>query len=74
MNIKNQKLDTLEQLEMYKYIKTYGNDILNEQTWFKSHMIFEHITDHAHNKDPTTIQNNGATSSTETESNLSGHV
>ena len=49
---KGRKLDTLEQLEIYKHMKTNKNDILNEQTQFKSHALFEHITPHTHNIDP----------------------
>ena len=41
---KGQKLDTLKQLEIYKHTKTHRNNILNEQTQFKSHILFEHIT------------------------------
>ena len=32
VHIKGRKLDTLEQLEIYKHTKTNKNDILNEQT------------------------------------------
>ena len=45
---KRQKLDTLEQLEIYKHTKTNKNDILNEQTQFKAHALFEHISPHTH--------------------------
>ena len=38
------KLDTLEQLEIYKHTKTNKNDILNEQTQFKSHALFEPVS------------------------------
>ena len=48
VHIKGRKLDTLEQLEIYKHTKTNKNDILNEQTQFKSHALFEHITPHTH--------------------------
>ena len=41
---KGRKLDTLEQLEIYKHTKTNKNDILNEQTQFKPHALFEHIS------------------------------
>ena len=41
---KRQKLDTLEQLEIYKH----KNNNLHEQTQFKSHILFEHITPHTH--------------------------
>ena len=37
VHTKGRKLDTLEQLEIYKHTKTNKNDILNEQTQFKSH-------------------------------------
>ena len=47
--------DTLEQLEIYKHTKTNKNDILNEQTQFKSHALFEHITPHTHNIDLSKI-------------------
>ena len=40
---------SLEQLQIYKHTKTNKNDILNEQTQFKSHVSFEHITPYAHN-------------------------
>ena len=33
---KGQKLDTLEQLKIYKHTKTHKNDILNEQTVAKN--------------------------------------
>ena len=36
VHTKGRKLDTLEQLEIYKPTKTNKNDILNEQTQFKS--------------------------------------
>ena len=32
VHTKSRKLDTLEQLEIYKHTKTNKNDILNEQT------------------------------------------
>ena len=32
VHTKGRKLDTLEQLEIYKHTKTNKNDILNEQT------------------------------------------
>ena len=44
VHTKGRKLDTLEQLEIYKHTKTNKNDILNEQTQFKSNALFEHIT------------------------------
>ena len=44
VHTKGRKLDTLEQLEIYKHTKTNKNDILNEQTQFKSHSLFEHIS------------------------------
>ena len=55
LHTKGQKLDTLEQLEIYKHTKTHKNDILNEQTQFKSHALFEHITPHTHNIDPSKV-------------------
>ena len=48
VHTKDQKLDTLEQLEIYKHTKTNKNDILNEQTQFKLHALFEHISPHTH--------------------------
>ena len=42
---------SLEQLEIYKHTKTNKNDILNEQTQFKSHALFEHISLHTHSFD-----------------------
>ena len=48
VNTNEQKLDSLEQLEIYKYIKTYGNNFLHEQTHFKAHIIFQHVTHHSH--------------------------
>ena len=44
VHTKGRKLDTLEQLEISKHMKTNKNDILNEQTQFKSDALFEHIT------------------------------
>ena len=32
VHTKGRKLDTLEQLEIYKHMKTHKNDILNEHT------------------------------------------
>ena len=61
VHTKGRKLDTLEQLEIYKHTKTNKNDILNEQTQFKSHALFEPITPHKHNIDLSkvdTIANN----------------
>ena len=52
VHTKARKLDTLEQLEIYKHTKTNKNDILNEQTQFKSHALFEHISPHTHSIDP----------------------
>ena len=48
VHTKGRTLDTLEQLEIqvYKHTKANKNDILNEQTQFKSHALFEHITPH----------------------------
>ena len=37
------KLNTLEQFEIYKSIKLHNTDVLNEQTNFKSHTLFEQI-------------------------------
>ena len=51
VHTKGRKLDTLEQLEIYKHTKTNKNDILNEQTQFKTHALFEHISPHTHNFD-----------------------
>ena len=55
VHTKSQKLDTLEQLEIYKHTKTNKNDILNEQTQFKLHALFEHITPYAHNIDVSEV-------------------
>ena len=44
VHTKGRKLDTLEQLEIYKHMKTNKNDILNEQKQFKSHALFEHLS------------------------------
>ena len=55
VDTKGQKLDTLEQLEIYKHTKTHKNDILNEQTQFKSQVLFKHITPHTHNIDPSKV-------------------
>ena len=41
LHMKGQKLDTLEQLQIYKHTKTQGNNVLNEQMQFKSHILFE---------------------------------
>ena len=51
VHTKGRKLVTLEQLEIYKHTKTNKNDILNEQTQFKSHALFEHISPHTHSFD-----------------------
>ena len=51
VHTEGRKLDTLEQLEIYKHMKTNKNNILNEQTQFKSHALFEHISPHTHNID-----------------------
>ena len=48
VHTKGRKPDTLEQLEIYKHTKTNKNDILNEQTQFKSHALFKHISPHTH--------------------------
>ena len=39
--------DTLEQLEIYEHTKMQRNNILSEQTQFKSCILFEHITQHS---------------------------
>ena len=65
VHIKGRKLDTLEQLEIYKHTKTHKNDILNKQTQFKSHILFEHITLHTHNID---LSNDGAVTKNKTDS------
>ena len=37
-------------LNKQKYtVQTHRNNILNEQTQFRSHILFEHITQHTHN-------------------------
>ena len=51
VHTKGRKLDTLEQLEIYKHTKTNNNYILNEQTQFKSHALYEHISPHTHSID-----------------------
>ncbi|KAJ4429881.1 hypothetical protein ANN_22085 [Periplaneta americana] len=38
---KSQKLNTLEQYEIYRHTKTHPNDILNTQLNFKTHTIFD---------------------------------
>ena len=38
---KNQKLNTLEQYEIYRHTKTHPNDILNTQLNFKTHTLFD---------------------------------
>ena len=40
---KGRHLNTLEQYEIYRHSKTQTTDILNEQTNFKSNILFEHI-------------------------------
>ena len=40
-----------DRLEIYKHTKTNKNDILNEQTQFKSHALFEHISPPSHSFD-----------------------
>ena len=47
VHTKGRKLDTLEQLEVYKHTKTNKNDIINEQRQSKSHALYEHIS-HTH--------------------------
>ena len=44
IHMKGQKLNTLEQLEVYRYTNPHENNILNKQTQFKSHVQFEHTT------------------------------
>ena len=34
----------------YRHTRTYGNNILNEQTQFKLHVVFEHIIEHTHKR------------------------
>ena len=41
VHTKGRKLDTLEQLEIYKHTKTHKNDILNEQSQFKSQDVYK---------------------------------
>ena len=48
VHTKGRKLNTVEQLEIYKHTKTNKNDILNEQTQFKSHALFVHISPRTH--------------------------
>ncbi|KAJ4427032.1 hypothetical protein ANN_26831 [Periplaneta americana] len=38
---KSQKLNTLEQYEIYRHTKTHPNDILNTQLNFKTHKLFD---------------------------------
>ena len=38
---KNQKLNTLEQYEIYKHTKTHPNQILNTQINFSTHTLFD---------------------------------
>ena len=38
-----------------KHKKTHENDIINEQTQFKSHVLFEHITPYTHNIDHSKV-------------------
>ncbi|KAJ4451324.1 hypothetical protein ANN_02786 [Periplaneta americana] len=38
---KSQKLNTLEQYEIYRHTKTHPNDILNTQLNFKTHTLFD---------------------------------
>ena len=71
VHTKGRKLDILEQLEIYKHTKTHKNDILNEQTEFKSHILFELITPHTHNID---LSKDGAVAKNKTESAPSGSL
>ena len=61
VHAKGHKLDTLEQLEIYKHTITHNNNILNEQTQYKSNILFEHITNkhmrYIDNKTPNVIDN-----------------
>ncbi|KAJ4430754.1 hypothetical protein ANN_19345 [Periplaneta americana] len=48
---KSQKLDTLEQYEIYRHTKTHPNDILNIQLNFKTHTLFDStLRTHPHRK------------------------
>ena len=42
--MKDQKLDTFKQLETYKHMKMHGNNTLNKQNQFRSHILFDYIT------------------------------
>ncbi|KAJ4450922.1 hypothetical protein ANN_02357 [Periplaneta americana] len=48
---KSQKLNTLEQYEIYRHTKTHPNDILNAQLNFKTHTLFDStLRMHSHTK------------------------
>ncbi|KAJ4438388.1 hypothetical protein ANN_14333 [Periplaneta americana] len=48
---KSQKLNTLEQYEIYRHTKTHPNDILNTQFNFKTHTLFDStLRTHPHRK------------------------
>ncbi|KAJ4442189.1 hypothetical protein ANN_12055 [Periplaneta americana] len=48
---KSQKLNTLEQYEVYRHTKTHPNDILNIQLNFKTHTLFDStLRTHPHRK------------------------
>ncbi|KAJ4434587.1 hypothetical protein ANN_23149 [Periplaneta americana] len=48
---KSQKLNTLEQYEIYRHMKTHLNDILNTQLNFKTHTLFDStLRTHPHRK------------------------
>ncbi|KAJ4434123.1 hypothetical protein ANN_16443 [Periplaneta americana] len=48
---KSQKLNTLEQYELYRHTKTHPNDILNTQLNFKTHTLFDStLGTHPHRK------------------------
>ncbi|KAJ4425754.1 hypothetical protein ANN_27377 [Periplaneta americana] len=48
---KSQKLNTLEQYEIYRHTKTHPNDILNTQLNFKTHTLFDStLRTHPHRK------------------------
>ena len=43
---KNQKLNTLEQYEIYKHTKTHPDQILNTQINFSTHTLFDSTLQH----------------------------
>ena len=65
VHTKGRKLDTLEQLKIYRHTETYKNYILNEVTQFKSDAFFEHITPHTNNID---LSIDGAVTKNKTDS------